>query len=109
MTLTKREMFAVLILSAMRSRLQAPMTESLLDTGAELAIQQADALFLALGKECAPDPRVAELEDVLRSIVGLGGNLPDSAFTDPTGPNDAAHRGLLYVTARAAANAALAP
>ena len=44
----------------------------------------------------------------LRSIAALGGNLPDERLTDRTGPNDAAHRGLMYTEARRLARAALA-
>ncbi len=43
----------------------------------------------------------------LRRIAGLGGNLPDERLTDRTGPNDAAHRGLMYCAARSSALEAL--
>jgi len=43
----------------------------------------------------------------LRSIVALGGNLPDDRLTNPTGPNDAAHRGEMYASARRIARLAL--
>lgn len=43
----------------------------------------------------------------LEAIIGLGGNLSDDVLTDRTGPNDAAHRGIMYTTARAIAKEAL--
>lgn len=43
----------------------------------------------------------------LRVIAAIGGNLPDERFTDRTGPNDAAHRGLMYCEAREIATKAL--
>ena len=46
------------------------------------------------------EARIIELENALRSIAGIGGNLPDDRLTDRTGPNDAAQRGLMYCHAR---------
>lgn len=43
------------------------------------------------------------------SIVFIGGNLPDERLTDKTGPNDAAHRGVMYVEARRLARTAIEP
>lgn len=43
----------------------------------------------------------------LQTIAALGGNLPDESLTDRTGPNDAAHRGLMYTEARRLAREAL--
>lgn len=40
------------------------------------------------------------LADMLQAIADLGGNLPDEKLTLPTGPNDAAARGLMYTEAR---------
>lgn len=40
------------------------------------------------------------LADALRQVANLGGNLPDDSLTGRTGPNDAAHRGLMYTEAR---------
>jgi hypothetical protein len=45
----------------------------------------------------------------LENIVGIGGNLPDERLATRTGPNDAAHRGLMYCSARQFAHAALFP
>lgn len=45
-------------------------------------------------------PPYQELIGALRAIAMLGGNLPDDRLTDRTGPNDAAHRGLMYTQAR---------
>jgi hypothetical protein len=44
---------------------------------------------------------------VLKTIAKLGGNLPDDRLTSKTGPNDAVARGLMYVSARELALAAL--
>lgn len=49
-----------------------------------------------------------EMKEALEFIASLGGNLPDDRLTDRTGPNDAAHRGLMYTQARAIARNALA-
>lgn len=46
--------------------------------------------------------------DALKTIAAIGGNLPDESLTDRTGPNDAAARGIMYVTAREIARAAIA-
>ncbi len=45
--------------------------------------------------------------DALRQIARAGGNLPDDRLTSKTGPNDAAARGLMVVSARIAAIIAL--
>lgn len=47
---------------------------------------------------------IRQLLTALKSISLLGGNLPDEHLTDRTGPNDAAHRGLMYCQARQIAN-----
>lgn len=47
------------------------------------------------------------LRAALEQIAGIGGNLSDDCYTDATGPRDAAHRGLMYVHARAIARKAL--
>jgi hypothetical protein len=44
----------------------------------------------------------------LRQIALLGGNLPDNRLTNKGGPNDAAHRGEMYVAARKLAMIAIA-
>jgi hypothetical protein len=44
--------------------------------------------------------RIQDLEQTLRNIALLGGNLPDDRLTDKTGPNDAVARGLMYTEAR---------
>lgn len=36
----------------------------------------------------------------LSAIASLGGNQPDANLTTRSGPNDAAHRGILYCNAR---------
>lgn len=48
-----------------------------------------------------------ELRRALQQIASLGGNLPDDRLTGRTGPNDAAHRGLMYCEARRIALEAL--
>ncbi len=48
-----------------------------------------------------------KLVEALRAISMVAGNLPDERLTDRTGPNDAAHRGLMVVQAREIAKAAL--
>jgi len=47
------------------------------------------------------------LRATLRYIADLGGNLADEHLTGWTGPNDAAHRGLMYTEARRLAVEAL--
>lgn len=42
-------------------------------------------------------------EDVFQALAGIAnicGNLPDDSLTDRTGPNDAAHRGIMATCAR---------
>lgn len=51
--------------------------------------------------------QAAAMKSALESIALIGGNLPDDRLTDRTGPNDAAHRGLMYVNARDLAKKAL--
>ena len=51
--------------------------------------------------------REGEMRAYLGAIALLGGNLPDDRLTDRTGPNDAAHRGLMYCEARSIARKAL--
>ncbi len=46
------------------------------------------------------EERLKHLEQILRRISMLGGNLPDDRLTGRTGPNDAQARGLMYTTAR---------
>lgn len=48
----------------------------------------------------AQEKIIACYEKMFKTIAKLGGNLPDDRLTDRTGPNDAAHRGLMYVGAR---------
>lgn len=49
-----------------------------------------------------------ELLRALKEIAEIGGNLPDARLTNRSGPNDAAHRGLMYCQARSIARALLA-
>jgi hypothetical protein len=51
--------------------------------------------------------KIEHLEQALRSIALLGGNLHDDRLTGNTGPNDAAARGLMYTGARKIAMDAL--
>lgn len=44
--------------------------------------------------------QAAAMKAALEAISMVGGNLPDDSLTDRTGPNDAAHRGLMVVRAR---------
>lgn len=54
------------------------------------------------GDRMEPDYRHIndKLIGALESITRVGGNLPDDSLTDKTGPNDAAQRGIMVVTAR---------
>lgn len=65
---------------------------------------EADAL---LDERDALAARVEALEAALKGIASMGGNLSDDALMEPTGPNDAAARGIMYVGAREAARQAL--
>ena len=51
--------------------------------------------------------KIDQLEQTLKTIAFLGGNLSDDRLTDKTGPNDAVARGILYTGARSIALRAL--
>ncbi len=57
---------------------------------------------------CPLHASAEKLLEALRAISLAGGNLPDERWTDKTGPNDAAYRGLIYVQCREIARAAIA-
>lgn len=59
-------------------------------------------------RERQPAFSAAGLLAALVAISKIGGNLPDERLTDKTGPNDAAHRGLMYCAARSIALEAIA-
>jgi len=66
-------------------------------------LEERDATIAALTE------RAEAAESALRQIATLGGNLPNHRLIDRTGPNDAAHRGLMYCHAREIARRILMP
>jgi hypothetical protein len=87
-------------------------------SAAMLAMGSGEGRF-AVRHRAKYEAAMRELEDLLLDskwtlehkafcvIAELGGNLPDDVLTDRTGPNDAAHRGLMYCQCREIARAAL--
>jgi len=65
-------------------------------------------MAIETGGSASLDSLREEIVTTLRCIASIAGNLPDSAIEGPTGPRDAAHRGLMVIEARRLAREMLA-
>ena len=71
-------------------------------------LQALGEALMASGEFVPPSAvDVPRLRQLLRGIVAAGGTQSDESLTGRTGPNDAAHRGMMYVTARSLAREGL--
>ncbi len=65
-------------------------------------------LAAQIGQDAQLIAAAPDLLEALETIAELAGNLPDDRLESRTGPNDAAHRGLMVTAARKIARAAIA-